>query len=623
MPREELLSDVLSEFARTMVTDFPIQRILDRLVERIVDVLPITAAGVTLIAPGADPRYIAASDASALRFEMLQTELGEGPCLLAYTSGEAVAVGDLRSEHRFPSFARRALESGLGAVFTFPLRSESERLGALDLYRDKPGPLDADTMAAAQTLADVAAAYLRNAQDRADLSEASERSRYNSLHDPLTGLPNRVLLVELLNFAVLRARRSGKIAAVVFLDLDRFKSVNDTYGHRAGDELLIAVAARLSQALRPSDALARLSGDEFVIVCEELDSPSQVPVIAARIAAALSAPFELPGGQVKITASAGIAVAHHGDATPEELIHRADRSMYQAKAQGGGRVVDWRGERTPGQHTSVEHDLRTAEANGELRVEYQPIVDTATGRITGFEALVRWDHPTSGPIPPTVLVPLAEHTGLIANIGLWVLGRACADQRHWQRAHGTGDLELAVNVSAHQLMSPGFAASVEAVLQAPGDETDPSLLTLEVTESVLIHDAARALVVLNDLKHLGVKIALDDFGTGYSSISYLDQFPVDIIKIDQTFIARLGQGDASRAIVASVVDLTHVLGMTVVAEGVETAEQRELVSQLGCDSSQGFYFARPMSADDLDVLIEHPDAAGAVLLPVLAGLPAA
>jgi GAF domain-containing protein len=241
---KEELSDVLSEFARTMVTNFPIQGILDHLVKRIVDILPITAAGVTLIAPGLEPRYVAASDPSALRYEKLQTELGEGPCLAAYSSGEAISVQDLRVEDRFPEFTPRALASGLVAVFTFPLRHDDLQLGALDLYRDTAGPLSRGSMIAAQTLADVAAAYLINAQARADLQDSSDQSREAALHDPLTGLPNRMLMLQLLEHAFRTGRRSGKISAVFFMDLDRFKEVNDTYGHQIGDELLVGVAER-------------------------------------------------------------------------------------------------------------------------------------------------------------------------------------------------------------------------------------------------------------------------------------------------------------------------------------------------------------------------------------------
>lgn len=311
-PTEEQLSDVLSEFARTMVTDFPIQAILDHLVERIVEVLPISAAGVTLISPDTDPRFVAASNTSALRFERLQTELGEGPCLTAYRTGEAVSVPDLREEPRFPEFAAGALDAGLMAVFTFPLRNGDERLGALDLYRETPGSLDGVTMEAAQTLADVASAYLLNAQARTDLRHASDEAHEMALHDALTGLPNRVLLLERLDHTARRWQRTRKLAAVLFVDLDRFKAVNDQHGHGVGDELLVHVARRVSAVLRPGDTLARLSGDEFVALCEDLESATEADAIATRIGDALAAPFVLAAAVVEITASVGICLLPSG-----------------------------------------------------------------------------------------------------------------------------------------------------------------------------------------------------------------------------------------------------------------------------------------------------------------------
>jgi diguanylate cyclase (GGDEF)-like protein len=337
-PGERQLSAVLSEFARTMVTDFPIEAILDHLVERIVEILPISAAGVTLIDAGSDPRYIAASDDSALRFEKLQTELGEGPCLLAYTSGEAVQVPDLRTETRFPRFAPRAIEAGMMAVFTFPLYHGDRRLGALDLYRETPGELTPESLAAAQTLADVVAAYLLNAQAREDLQDSSDRSRQASLHDSLTGLPNRVLLLERLVHALQRSRRTNRATGVYFIDLDLFKAVNDTHGHDIGDELLVAVARLLSGILRPPDTLARLAGDEYVALCEDLTDPDHAAAIGARMTAALNRPFALTGVAVTVTASIGIAYAEEGDPrTSEQLLHDADMAMYQAKHKGGAR----------------------------------------------------------------------------------------------------------------------------------------------------------------------------------------------------------------------------------------------------------------------------------------------
>ncbi|MEP6695911.1 MAG: EAL domain-containing protein [Pseudonocardiales bacterium] len=615
MPSETLLSDVLSEFARTMLTEFPIQAILDQLVLRIVDVLPVTAAGVTLISPDLAPRYIAASSDAALRFEKLQTELREGPCLLAYRTGQAVVSSDLRYELRFPTFASRAGEAGLTAVFTFPLRDADIQLGALDLYRDSPGPLDAPTMAAAQTLADVVAAYLINAQARADLKDSSDRAREVSLHDPLTGLPNRVLLLDRLNHCLLRSSRSGRKAAVLFVDLDDFKRVNDIYGHRVGDELLVAVAQRFTGQVRPGDTLARLSGDEFVILCEDLGSRQEAEAIAARICACLTVPFVLSDTELTITASIGIAFAGPAAATPEDLLHDADLAMYQAKRRGGARyrAIELGEQHMLQRRGSLQRDLGRARAEGELQLEYQPIVDAADGRICGVEALLRWAHPSRGLVPPTMLVPLAEQSGDITDIGRWVLEQACQDRRTWRTPGGTHDLSISVNVSTHQVMSPDFARTVEAVLDMTG--TDPQRLTLEVTESVFLRDGERAMVVLRDLKSLGVMVALDDFGTGFSSLSFLKRFPVDIVKIDKGSVADLGHDAASHAIVAAVVQLFHALALTVVAEGVETKGQRDAVVALGCDAGQGYYFARPLPADQIRELMIR-GAGGNPRLPV-------
>lgn len=337
MEFEQKLSSVLSEFARTLLTDFPIQAILDHLVLRIVDVLPVSAAGVTLISPGEDPHFIAASDDSAFRFERLQSELNEGPCLAAYTSGEPVLIPDLLKSDAFPRFAPRARQEGLAAVFTFPLRHGDRRLGALDLYRGTPGALDTDQITAAQTLADVATAYLLNAQGRADLLSSSARDRHESLHDELTGLPNRAFLLDRLRQGLRRSRRSRLALTVLFIDLDLFKTVNDEHGHHTGDELLIAITDRLSTLLRPGDTLGRLSGDEFVVICEDLDDAASVEPVVERISAIFDSPFVLSDAEVRMQASIGVAVSGPTDDHPERLLATADKAMYEAKRSGGAR----------------------------------------------------------------------------------------------------------------------------------------------------------------------------------------------------------------------------------------------------------------------------------------------
>ncbi len=326
---------MLGEFARTMLTDFPVRAILDRLVERIVDILPVTGAGVTLIEAGAAPRYFTASDDAAMRFERVQSDLGQGPCMAAVESGEAVILPDLFAESRFPDFTREARQMGLGAVFAFPLCHGDSQFGALDLYRDWPGPLDAQSMQSAQTLADVASAYLLNATVRTELEEALAAARKSALHDPLTGVANRVLLIELLGQALLRNRRTDTLTGVLFCDIDRLKRVNDVHGHGVGDELLIGVADRLRRILRPSDTLARLSGDEFVIVCEGLQTRDEAERIAGRALTEMMPLFELSIGSIECKVSIGIAFADGETASPDEVLHSADIAMYRAKRRGG------------------------------------------------------------------------------------------------------------------------------------------------------------------------------------------------------------------------------------------------------------------------------------------------
>jgi diguanylate cyclase (GGDEF)-like protein len=604
MVHEDKLSALLSEFARTLLTDFPIQAILDHLVERIVEALQVTAAGVTLISPGLAPHYIAASNDDALAFERLQTELGEGPCRTAYESGVPVLAPDLRKETRFPRFTKAALDAGLAASFTYPLRHNDGRLGALDLYRNHVGPLSPSDMVAAQTLADVTAAYILNAQAREDARVASDRFRDRSLRDPLTGLANRLLLQQRLEHAAQRAQRSHSNAAVLFADLDRFKQVNDAYGHQVGDALLVAVANRLSDLVRPGDTLARVSGDEFVFLCEDLMHASDIEVLAARIDDAFATPFALGETEITVTASVGMAFAGPGETVSQQLIVDADIAMYQAKRKGGAahQIIDVREARETSSRHGLEHDLRVALNQHQLDLAYQPIVRAADGLVTGVEALLRWTHPQRGPIATADMVSVAEESGLITAIGAWVLETACTDRQKWLRADPDNPLDVAVNVSARQLLGPGFTSAVETALKATGLE--PAALVLEMTEGIFIGDADRALTVLADLKNLGVRLALDDFGTGYCSLNYLRQFPVDIVKIDQAFIRSAERQGAGAAIVAAITHLAHVLELSVIAEGVETEQQDLDITEVGCDAAQGYFYARPMPATKIISLLE-------------------
>jgi diguanylate cyclase (GGDEF)-like protein len=330
---EGKFSALLCEFAWTLATDFPIGAILERLVVRIVDLLPVSAAGVTLIAGDGEPHYVASSNADALHYEQLQTKLSEGPCVRAHHTGEPVAVPDLdRDAGRFEYFTAAARASGLRAVFAFPLRHPEGRFGALDLYRTTAGPLGPRATQVAQTLADVAGAYILNAQARQEFVATAEKHRHLALHDPLTGLPNRLLFKDRISHAARRAQRSKATTAVLFVDLDRFKSVNDAFGHQAGDQLLIAVAERLTKLTRAGDTLARLAGDEFVVLCEDLDRCEEAELIGERVASSFSDPFTVAGGDLHISASVGWAFAGPGQPITDELLARADAAMYRVKA---------------------------------------------------------------------------------------------------------------------------------------------------------------------------------------------------------------------------------------------------------------------------------------------------
>ena len=601
-----------------MLTDFRIQAILDHLVDRIVDILDISGAGVTLISPGASPHYVAASGKAALRFEQLQTELGQGPCLTAYETGELVAIPDLASDDRYPAFGPAAVSAGLAAVFTFPLHDGEGRLGALDLYRDRVGDLDRHDLDAAQTLADVAAAYLLNAQARELVLQASERFKASAMHDSLTGLPNRVLLGQRLEHLASRAQRSHSTVAVLFADLDRFKRINDTYGHFVGDAVLIAVAQRLATLIRPGDTLARVSGDEFVILCEDLADPGDGEALAVRIHDAFDEPFHVGGRELRVSASVGIAYCGPGEAVTYQLVINADAAMYEAKRAGGAghRVVDLQAAQQERDHYSLEQDLRSALTSTGLALAYQPIVRATDGVVTGVEALLRWTHPATGPVAAPTAINVAERSGLIVDVGAWVLARSLRDRAAWLAQHPGQPLSLAVNISARQVIDPGFVGLVAGLLEQAS--MDPADLVLEVTEGIFIENGEQPMAVLAELRQLGVKLALDDFGTGYSSLNYLRRFPVDIVKIDQGFVADIDRDPTAAAIVGAVTQLTHVLGMTVIAEGVEEPHQRDRLIDIGCELAQGFLFAVPMPSIDLTDLLARPES-HPLQLPTMSG----
>ena len=437
-------------------------------------------------------------------------------------------------------------------------------------------------------------------QDLTDRKAAEQAIAFQATHDSLTRLPNRMLFMDRLGHAVTLRSRNPSGLAVLFLDVDRFKWLNDSLGHSAGDEVLLAVATRLRGALRPGDTLARFGGDEFVVLCESIASEVEAEAVAVRLRAALSSPIPVANEETTLTISVGIAYASPTatEVTAESLVRDADAAMYYAKEHGRDRhaLFDMRTRQLALARHETANALRRGTDRGELVVHYQPQVDLTSGEVRGVEALVRWNHPQRGLLAPGEFIALAEETGIIVPLGARVLADACGQVMAWRGRSGVPSrLTLSVNLAARQLLAPDLCNVVSGALDASG--MDPSLLCLEITESVLLDDGEGSGRALMELKDLGVRIGVDDFGTGFSGLTYLKRFPVDVLKIDRSFVVGLGADREDRAIVASVVDLAHAFGLMTVAEGVETADQLAELRALGCERAQGFLWSPPLPSD--------------------------
>ena len=446
-----------------------------------------------------------------------------------------------------------------------------------------------------------------NIRDITERKSAEEAMLHQAFHDALTGLPNRALFLDRLGQALARRGRRGSLTAVLFLDLDRFKWINDSLGHAAGDELLTLVGTRLSDAIRPGDSVARFGGDEFVVLCDDLEGEWEALTIAQRLSAALGAQFSVEGRDITVTASLGIATtASATGATADSLLRDADAAMYRAKERGRDRIESFQGGMRARaiERLEVETDLRRALERGELRVHYQPVVRLAGAAMLGVEALVRWEHPERGLVGPAEFIPVAEETGLIQPLGAYVLDESCKQVAAWNRAHlDRAPLSVAVNLSARQMSAADLTRLVLTALNDSGLE--PGLLCLEITESVLMEDVGASRSVLQSLKELGVRLGIDDFGTGYSSLLYLRRFPVDFLKVDRSFVSGLGENSEDGAIVAGVLGLAHALGVGAIAEGVEKPEQADKLAGMGCEQAQGYLWSRPLPPEELEASFER------------------
>ena len=449
-------------------------------------------------------------------------------------------------------------------------------------------------------LAAVAEAFNATIAQRRELERELS---HQALHDPLTSLPNRTLLADRLDQALARQARNGGTVVVAFMDLDRFKLINDSKGHPAGDALLVSLARRLEATLRAGDTVARFGGDEFVMVSEGTHTDEDVVSIAERLAATLQEPFSVGEEEIYVSGSVGVAVGQIGDSA-DELIRNADAAMYEAKERERGSWGIYRERLHAGVTTrlEIERDLHRALDQQEFLLHYQPKCSLATAEIVGVEALVRWAHPTKGLVSPAEFIPVCEETGLILPLGEWVLFEAGRQARHWQERNGL-NIAVSVNLSARQLVRPDIVARVAEMLETTG--ADPADLCLEITEGTLLVDLQSAVRQLAALRALGVRISIDDFGTGYSSLAYLRTLPLDELKIDRSFVTPVAEDASAAAIVSSVVSLGHALGLLVVAEGVETAAQLTTLRDLGCDLAQGFYLARPAPAGDITSLLRR------------------
>ena len=552
------------------------------------------------------------------RLAAITSSLGEGVCAVD-RSGQITfinpAAAGMLGWKTLPELRGHELEAGLDfgirapSFILAPAMRAMAKVDTITNYDTRFTRSDGSTFHVAFTVspildADAATGAVLVFRDITERKQFEEQLARHAFHDALTGLPNRRLFLDHLDHALRRSQRSEEQHAVLFADVDRFKIINDSLGHHAGDQLLIAIANRLKTAVRPGDMLARLGGDEFTLLLEGVSTPEDSVACAQRILDRMQEPISLPDGhEVVATVSIGIALTSP-DKTRDDVLHDADVAMYQAKAKGrGGNYevfdVEAMGVRSA-ERIDLEAGLRKALERDELVVYFQPVCALDDGRIVGAEALVRWEHPTRGLLAPAHFIGLAEDTGLILPLGRVVLDRACRQAREWRERFNL-PLSIAVNLSARQFQQAGLVEEVERILVET--EVDPSQISLEITESLAMEDAERTSQILMRLKGLGVKVSIDDFGTGYSALGYLATFPVDVVKVDRSFIEKIDVDPVKSAIVSAVINLAQAIGTTTVVEGVETLEQLEHLRGIGCTMAQGFYFARPMPAAALTEML--------------------
>ena len=597
----DLLRDGQARILEMVAMSAPLDVVLNRLVELIESQLSGVFGSILLLdedgvhmrrgaAPSLPEAYVRAIDGVAIGPNV-------GSCGSAAYRRESVVVSDIANDPLWKDFRELALSCGLRSCWSTPILSKGgDALGAFALYS---GSIREPSVAETRFV-DIATHIAGIAIER---KRTEDRIQYMANHDALTGLPNRGLLKERLTHAMSYAERYGCWATVVFVDLDNFKMINDSLGHSAGDELLKAVAERMRSRLMSTDTVVRLGGDEFVVLL--FDQPKNADAVSATVRSlqeAIGAPVELDGHKFRVTSSFGIANYPDDGADVDALLAHADAAMYRAKEIGRDNFQFY----TPELNARVQdkfllqEDLRSAVPAGEFVLHYQPLVDLRSNRVFAVEALIRWNHPTQGLVPPDKFIPLAEESGLIGPIGDWVLREACRQNKAWQDA-GLPRIAICVNVSARQFKDKNWVDSVRGALQDSGLDAD--YLELELTESLIMQDLDQALETMRGLQGLGVRLSIDDFGTGYSSLSALKAFPVARLKIDRSFISDLPHNEHDKAVASAVISLGQKLNLRVIAEGVETDEQIAFLRDNNCDEMQGYHFSKPLVAEALQALL--------------------
>jgi diguanylate cyclase (GGDEF)-like protein/PAS domain S-box-containing protein len=596
---EELLSheaQVLELIAR----DAPLADTLPAIVE-LVEKHSDGITGILLLTK--DARSLEIGAPGSVPTELLEiarrAPLNPNPTGEAFDLRRPTIVPDLANHPHTEELSVRAAQLGVHSGWSVPIieNRTDELLGVIATYfkdRREPTEHEREVGAVASHLASIAI----------ERDRWQQALYHQARHHQLTGLPNRSLILEKLDLAIERATNDGTTAAVMFIDLDRFKVVNDSLGHAAGDKLLVRFGGRLSNLVRPGDFVGHFGADEFIVILENITDTDDVRFVANRLDLALSEPFGLDEGEIFLSASIGVAMSHGGDESSESLLQHADAAMFRAKDLGRDRmeVFDREMRTRAVEQLRIDRDLRMAVERAELAVYYQPKIDLASGRIIGAEALLRWNHPEHGLILPDRFISVAEDTGIIVRIGRWVLEEAVLQARTWvENVPDIDGFMVAVNLSARQIGSPGLVDQVARVLERYGWPADQ--LVLELTESILIDDRDATLDVLTDLKDLGVKLAIDDFGTGFSSLNYLHRFPVDIVKIDRTFVTNIQENGEGSPVATAVMHMAHALGLTAAAEGVEETHQLAGLRALNCDLGQGFLFAKARPPEEIEQLL--------------------